>query len=191
MPKPAKVTHRPNPRPSRSRPRQQTGQDRSDLSPVPRGLLTHAAAQLVYHGTRSIGTDEAHIAVQGWGHAAGLVNKARSVMIDSDWKLHCVFWMLSIGRSGSGKSRGFLLSNDIVFEMHKKLRHGDEQSSKEIVLTDVNSVAMKKALRKNPRGLLQANDEAGEFFGRLTQKGTGDIDTEQSDYCASSTAEMQ
>ena len=45
--------------------------------PYPVECLPNPLKDLVIHGTASIGTDEANIAVQGWGHAAGMVNKAR------------------------------------------------------------------------------------------------------------------
>ena len=122
--------------------------------PYPVECLPNPLKDLVIHGTASIGTDEANIAVQGWGHAAGMVNKARAVQIDSDWKVYCVFWVLSCGYSGAGKSRGWELSHNAAWDLHKERRARD--SNRDLVITDANSAALKQVLRKNPRGVLQS-----------------------------------
>jgi hypothetical protein len=159
--------------------------------PFPTDALPEQVRAIVTEAAKSIGCDEAAIALPclvGLGVAAG---NWRVAVKDEDWRVPPAVWAVIARPSGSQKSPALDVTLDYFrrrqeeySRQHSAKRSGREPERPKTVWTDnATTEGLDDAFRGNPRGILYGCDELSGWLGTFGLYKNGRSATDEGWYC--------
>ena len=168
--------------------------------PFPVEALPSAVKAIVSEAADAIGCDPAAVALPAISGLGVAIGDARSLLVKQGWRVPPIIWAILAIPSGSQKSPALDITADYFRTLQSKL-HADyrqqqaaenakpKKSERVVVVPnvvwadDTTTEALAVAMETNPRGILLASDELGNWLGSMgLYKSNGAI-ADVSRYC--------
>lgn len=155
--------------------------------PFPVEALPDACADYARAGAKAQGVDPAFIAALILPVLAAAVGNAYRVKAKRSWAEIACLWVLLSKPSGAGGTPAFHKALAPIYEIQNRLwkehedalkaaGEGPEPEPKRLLIDDITVESALEKQAENPRGLLNAPEEASAFFGSLDAYKRGQSD---------------
>jgi len=151
--------------------------------PFPVEALPPALTAIVSEATRAIGCDPAAVALPALSGLGVAIGNTRVLLAKPSWRVPPIVWSILAISSGNQKSPALDITADYFRERQAKL-HADYRTRqaaenakpkmgrlavdpKVIWADDTTTEALAVAMETNPRGILLASDELGNWLGSM------------------------